>query len=63
MAVGEGCYDPDSYHNGSVWPHDAALITCGLRRYGLADEGNRISTAIFQAAPHFDYRLPEAFRR
>src|SRR5215216_5339668 len=42
MAGGEGGYDPDSYHNGSVWPHDNALISCGLRRYGLLDEANRI---------------------
>jgi glycogen debranching enzyme len=61
MAEGEGGYDPDSYHNGSVWPHDNALIACGLRRYGLLDEVNRISTAILEAAPHFDYRLPEVF--
>jgi glycogen debranching enzyme len=61
MAAGEGGYDPDSYHNGSVWPHDNALIACGLRRYGFLDEVNRISTAIFEAASHFDYRLPEVF--
>jgi glycogen debranching enzyme len=61
MAAGEGGYDPDSYHNGSVWPHDNALISCGLRRYGLLDEVNRISTAILEAAPHFDHRLPEVF--
>jgi glycogen debranching enzyme len=61
MAEGEGGYDPDSYHNGSVWPHDNALIACGLRRYGLLDEVNRISTAILEAAPHFDHRLPEVF--
>jgi len=61
MAEGEGGYDPDSYHNGSVWPHDNALIACGLRRYGLLDEVNRISTAILEAAPHFGYRLPEVF--
>jgi glycogen debranching enzyme len=61
MAEGEGGYDAGSYHNGSVWPHDNALIACGLRRYGLLDEVNRISTAILQAAVHFDYRLPEVF--
>ena len=61
MAEGEGGYDPDSYHNGSVWPHDNALIACGLRRYGLLDEVNRISTAILEAAPRFGYRLPEVF--
>jgi glycogen debranching enzyme len=61
MAAGEAGYDPDSYHNGSVWPHDNALIACGLRRYGLLDEVSRISTAILEAAPHFDHRLPEVF--
>jgi glycogen debranching enzyme len=61
MAQGEGGYDPDSYHNGSVWPHDNALIAYGLRRYGLLDEVTRISTAILEAAPHFDHRLPEVF--
>jgi glycogen debranching enzyme len=61
MAEGEGGYDADSYHNGSVWSHDNALIACGLRRYGLLDEVNRISTAILEAAPHFDHRLPEVF--
>jgi glycogen debranching enzyme len=61
MAVGEGGYDPDSYHNGSVWLVDNAVIACGLRRYGLPDEVNRISTAILQAAPHLDYRLSEVF--
>jgi glycogen debranching enzyme len=61
MGEGESGYDPSSYHNGSVWPHDNAMIACGLRRYGLLDEVNRISTAILEAAPHFDYRLPEVF--
>jgi glycogen debranching enzyme len=61
MAEGEGGYDPNSYHNGSVWPHDNALIANGLRRYGLVDEMNRISTAILEAAVHFDHRLPEVF--
>jgi glycogen debranching enzyme len=61
MAEGEGGYDPDSYHNGSVWPHDNALIACGLRRYGLLDEVDRISTAILEATPYLDHRLPEVF--
>jgi glycogen debranching enzyme len=61
VAEGEGGYDPDSYHNGSVWPHDNALIACGLRRYGLLDEVNRISIAILEAAAHLDHRLPEVF--
>jgi glycogen debranching enzyme len=61
MAVGEGGYDPDSYHNGSVWPHDNALIAEGLRRYGFRTEANRIAEALIEAAPHFDHRLPEVF--
>ena len=61
MAEGEGGYDPDSYHNGSVWPHDNALIACGLRRYGFRQEANRVAVALFDAAVHFDYRLPEVF--
>lgn len=61
MAAGEGGYDPDSYHNGSVWPHDNAIIVHGLRRYGFAREAERITGALLDAAPHFDYRLPELF--
>jgi glycogen debranching enzyme len=61
MAAGEAGYDPASYHNGSVWPHDNAIIAHGLRRYGLLDEVNRIAVAILEAASHFDHRLPEVF--
>jgi glycogen debranching enzyme len=61
MAAGEGGYDPGSYHNGSVWPHDNALIACGLRRYGFREEASRVVGALLDAAPHFDYRLPEVF--
>ncbi|HZY65700.1 MAG: amylo-alpha-1,6-glucosidase [Actinomycetota bacterium] len=61
MAVGEGGYDPESYHNGSVWPHDNALIAEGLRRYGFREEASRIARALLEAAPHFGYRLPELF--
>ena len=61
MAAGEGGYDPESYHNGSVWPHDNALIAQGLRRYGFREEANRVAAALLDAAPRFDYRLPEVF--
>jgi len=61
MAAGETGYDPASYHNGSVWPHDNAIIAHGLRRYGFREEANRIAAAIIEAAPHFEYRLPEVF--
>ena len=61
MAEGEGGYDPDSYHDGSVWPHDNALIAAGLRRYGFREEANRVAVALLEAAPYFDHRLPEVF--
>jgi glycogen debranching enzyme len=61
MAAGEAGYDPDSYHNGSVWPHDNAIIAHGLRRYGFQEEANRIAVALLEAAPRFDHRLPEVF--
>jgi glycogen debranching enzyme len=61
MAAGEGGYDPDSYHNGSVWPHDNSLIARGLSRYGLREEANRVAASLLDAAPHFEDRLPEVF--
>jgi glycogen debranching enzyme len=61
MAAGEGGYDPGSYHNGSIWPHDNALIACGLRRYGFREEASRVAAALLDAAPYFEHRLPELF--
>ncbi len=61
MSREDGGHDPSSYHNGSIWPHDNALIACGLRRYGLLEEANRIAAALLEAAPYFDHRLPEVF--
>jgi glycogen debranching enzyme len=55
-------YNPMSYHNGSVWPHDNALIAAGLKRYGMVEGTNRIATALFEAATHQDdLRLPELY--
>jgi glycogen debranching enzyme len=55
-------YNPISYHNGSVWPHDNALIALGCARYGLKDPVLRILTGLFEAAGHWDpRRLPELF--
>ncbi len=55
-------YNPMSYHNGSVWPHDNALIAAGLKRYGFVRATNRVATALFDAAIGADYmRLPELF--
>ncbi len=55
-------YNPMSYHNGSVWPHDNALISLGLARYGHSSEAMRIFTGLFDTACAMpQYRLPELF--
>jgi len=61
LASNMGAYNPASYHNGSVWPHDNAIIAAGLLRYGLAEQAQRISTALFDAAEYSEGRLPELF--
>jgi glycogen debranching enzyme len=61
LATNMGAYNPASYHNGSVWPHDNAIIQAGLLRYGFIAEAQRISTALFEAAEHSEGRLPELF--
>lgn len=57
----DGGYDPLSYHCGSVWPHDNALVASGLARYGHRGAANRIVHAQITAAGHFDGSLPELF--
>ncbi len=54
-------YNPVSYHNGSVWPHDTAIAVAGLARYGFTEHAARVATGLLDAAPHFDSRLPEVF--
>jgi glycogen debranching enzyme len=55
-------YNPMSYHNGSVWPHDNSLIAAGLSRYGLMDGALQITQALFDAASAVDlHRLPELY--
>ena len=61
LASGQGAFNPLEYHNGTVWPHDNALIVAGLAGYGRWEEASRIARAILEAAPAFDYRLPEVF--
>ncbi len=61
LAAGQRVYNPIEYHNGTVWPHDTALIAAGLARYGRRQEANRLAVALLEAAEHFRYRLPEAF--
>jgi Glycogen debranching enzyme len=55
-------YNPMSYHNGSVWPHDTALIAYGMSRYGLINEALRLMQGLFDASLFIDLqRLPELF--
>jgi glycogen debranching enzyme len=62
MSLSAAAYNPMSYHNGSVWPHDNALIAAGLKRYRFVRATNRVTTALFDAAVSADYlRLPELF--
>ncbi|RYC32367.1 amylo-alpha-1,6-glucosidase [Lichenibacterium minor] len=62
VAVGEPRYNPMSYHNGSVWPHDNALIAWGLARTGQAEAAECVFSALFAASACFDSRrLPELF--
>ena len=61
LAASEARFNPMAYHNGSVWPHDNALIAAGLARYGFKDEANRIFAGLFQTSLFVEYRLPELF--
>lgn len=62
LNAGEVRYNPMSYHNGSVWPHDNALIAIGFGAYGFKFEASRLFEAIFNVATHQDQqRLPELF--
>ncbi|MCI0462713.1 MAG: hypothetical protein L0Z62_37670, partial [Gemmataceae bacterium] len=62
VAASESRYNPMSYHCGSVWPHDNALIAHGLARYGLAEKALQIWTGLFEAGMYLDlHRMPELF--
>jgi glycogen debranching enzyme len=62
LASGEIRFNPMSYHNGSIWPHDNALIALGLSKYGLKTEVNKIAKALFDASLFIEgQRLPELF--
>ena len=62
IAHSESRYNPMSYHNGSIWPHDNALIAAGLGRYGFKVEALDLLTAFFDASLFVDLqRLPELF--
>jgi glycogen debranching enzyme len=61
LASSMGRFNPMSYHNGSVWPHDSVLVATGLMRYGFVDQAQRIGTGLLDAATEFGGRLPELF--
>ena len=62
IASTEARYNPMSYHNGSVWPHDNALIAAGIARYGFRQEAARIFDGLFDASTYVEFRrLPELF--
>ncbi|HXG76580.1 MAG TPA: amylo-alpha-1,6-glucosidase, partial [Gaiellaceae bacterium] len=61
MASDEAAYNPLSYHNGTVWPHDTALAAWGLARHGYVEAARRVARALVEAAGHFEWSLPEVF--
>ena len=62
VASTERRFNPMSYHNGSVWPHDNALIAAGFARYGYGDYARDVMTGLFDASIAVDlHRLPELF--
>jgi glycogen debranching enzyme len=61
VAEGQARYNPMSYHNGSVWPHDTALCAAGIARYGGGARVVTVMSEIFEAANHFAMRLPELY--
>ncbi len=62
LSTKEVRYNPMSYHNGSIWPHDNALIAMGFSRYGLKEEVAKVTTALFDASLFSEgQRLPELF--
>lgn len=62
IPAGAPRYNPMSYHNGSIWPHDNALIAAGMARYGRTENAMQLLASTFDASLHFDaHRLPELF--
>jgi glycogen debranching enzyme len=61
LAQGEARFNPMSYHNGSVWPHDTAMCAAGIAHYGHRRAAAELLSQLFAAALHFDTRLPELY--
>ncbi len=61
LAEGEARYNPMSYHNGSIWPHDTAICALGLSHYGEREGVVSLTSGLFETANDFLMRLPELF--
>jgi glycogen debranching enzyme len=62
LSTGAVSYNPMSYHNGSVWPHDNSIIAAGMRRYGFRNEAELVARSVIDACLRFpDHRIPELF--
>ncbi|HKU43745.1 MAG TPA: glycogen debranching N-terminal domain-containing protein, partial [Polyangiales bacterium] len=62
LATGQAVYNPLSYHNGTIWPHDNALIAQGFANYGMTQHAARVFEGLIHAMTFFrDRRLPELF--
>jgi glycogen debranching enzyme len=61
MSDEDAGYNPLSYHNGTVWPHDNSLVAWGLVRYGRFQDAWKIVQRMLEATAHFDHQLPEVF--
>jgi glycogen debranching enzyme len=61
LATGQSVFNPIEYHDGTVWPHDNAIIALGLAQSGHGDAAARITKDVLEAAAQFGYRLPETF--
>ncbi|WP_432105819.1 amylo-alpha-1,6-glucosidase [Streptomyces sp. bgisy091] len=59
LASGVPAYHPLSYHRGTAWPHDNAVILLGLARYGLFEEARTLALGLLDASAHHGHRLPE----
>lgn len=61
LLEGEARYNPMSYHNGSIWPHDTAICAAGIAKYAGARHLMKIVAELFEAANQFSMRLPELY--
>ncbi|NMH75499.1 amylo-alpha-1,6-glucosidase [Bacillus sp. RO2] len=62
MGTGEAGYNPMSYHDGSIWPHDNSMVLLGMSKVQRQEAANLVIEGLIEAAAHFEYdRLPELF--